>query len=217
MGALAASERAGVRQSGVHRYAMQLIGALPALVAPDELIVYSRPSFLEEATHSVKHVRPAIALENPAVRALWEQAVLPAHIRLDRIDLYHGLAFVLPRLASVPMIVTIHDLAFMRWPDQTPSRRSAYLKRQVKIAVDRATRVIAVSEHTRKEVIAVLGVSPERIDVTPLGVEKNFRRLPLAEREQFMAQYGLLNPFILAVGNLEPRKILVALVRAFEQ
>ncbi len=215
VGALVASERAGVRQSGVHQYAMRLIAALPLALAPDELVVYARPAML--GTEQVMHRRPAIALENPAVRAAWEQGVLPARLLADRVDLYHGMAFVLPRLTRIPMVVTIHDLAFLRWSEQTPGRRSAYLSRQVRDAVARARRVIAVSEHTKSEVSELLNINAENIDVTPLGVDPSFRPMSKGDIATFRRETNTERPFILAVGNLEPRKNLVALVQAFDR
>lgn len=217
VGALAASERAGIRQSGVHQYTLRLTAELPAALAPDELVVYSRPALLGIDSERVKHHRPAVALENPAVRAAWEQSVLPARLIADNVNLYHGLAFVLPRLARLPLVVTIHDLAFIRWPEQTPGRRSAYLSRQVRDAAARARRIIAVSEHTKSEVSELLDIESDRIDVTPLGVDSSFQPMAEAEVDAFRRASNIERPFILAVGNLEPRKNLAALVQAFDR
>jgi glycosyltransferase involved in cell wall biosynthesis len=215
-GALTMSAKAGVRQSGIHHYSAHLVAHLPAALDPDELVVYSSLQGNSARHQSVTHYRPFIALENPAVRTAWEQAVLPVRLRKDRIDLYHGPAFVLPKLARVPTVVTIHDLAFLRWPEQTTRRRSRYLTEQVRQAVGQAARIIAVSEHTKRETVELLDVDPSRIDVTPLGVDPVFRRFSDAEIDRFRTEQGLIPPFILAVGNLEPRKNLDALIRAFD-
>ncbi|MEZ4499765.1 MAG: glycosyltransferase family 1 protein [Thermomicrobiales bacterium] len=215
-GALTMSAKEGVRQSGIHHYSAHLIAHLPAALEPDELVVYSALPGSGAGHRSVAHYKPFIPLENPAVRTAWEQTRLPVRLRKDRIDLYHGPAFVVPKLARVPSVATIHDLAFLRWPDQTTRRRSRYLSKQVRQAVGQATRIIAVSEHTRREIAELLDVDPDRVDVTPLGVDPAFRPSTDDEIEHFRTEKGLMPPFILAVGNLEPRKNLDALVKAFD-
>jgi glycosyltransferase involved in cell wall biosynthesis len=109
----------------------------------------------------------------------------------------------------------VHDLAFLKWPEQVPKRRAAYLSRAVRSATRNAARVIAVSDATRRDVVELLQVDPNRVDVTPLGVDPRFRR-PTAEAiAEFRQANELTRPYILAVGTREPRKNLPALIRAF--
>jgi glycosyltransferase involved in cell wall biosynthesis len=215
IGALATSTRPGVRQSGIHRYAVELIGHLGNALGDDRAIIYTGSTSNNPGSQSISVRNPSISVEHPVARIAWENLVLPLRMRRDGIDLYHGLAFTSPRGIGTPSIVTIHDLAFLSWPEQVPGRRSRYLSRAVRDSVRRAERVIAVSEHTKCDVIELLGMPEERIDVTPLGVDLSMKRAGSDAVEAFRGQHRLENPFILAVGNLEPRKNLTALVRAF--
>lgn len=215
IGALATSKNAGVRQSGIHRYAIQLIEHLADALGDDQAVVYAGNTSIETKNSSISVRKTPVPVEHPAVRVAWENLVLPLKARQDKIDLYHGLAFTVPEAVRIPSVVTIHDLAFLRWPEQVPDQRSRYLSRAVRAAVTRATRVIAVSEHTKHDVMDLLGVPEDRIDVTPLGVDPSMRPAGAAAIETFRERQGLANPYILAVGNLEPRKNLAALVRAF--
>jgi len=215
IGALATSKHAGVRQSGIHQYAVNLIEHLPAALRDDQVIVYANNTPIKSESRSISVHNPVIPVEKPAVRVAWENLVLPLQVRRHNVDLYHGLAFTSPRAIGVPSVVTIHDLAFVRWPEQVPGRRSLYLSRAVRNSAKRAERVIAVSEYTKRDVIELLGVPADRIDVTPLGVDQSLRRASIEAIDAFRMTNGLTIPFFLAVGNLEPRKNLPALIRAF--
>jgi glycosyltransferase involved in cell wall biosynthesis len=81
--------------------------------------------------------------------------------------------------------------------------------------VKRASKVIAVSEGTKRDIVELLGVAPEKISVTPLGVDERFRPLDKKASATFRQQAGIEVPFALFVGTLEPRKNLSRLVEAF--
>ncbi len=215
--ALAASRSPGHRQSGVHRYAVELIRHLPAELGDHRAVVYAVDGALPRVESEKVAIRSSRwPLDHPVARLPWEHLVLPIKARRDKIDLFHGLAFGRPRLLSSASVVTIHDLAFLRWPEQVPGRRSAYLSRAVRDAAVHARRLIAVSEHTKRDTVELLDVDPDRVDVTPLGVAPAFTRSSEDQIRRFRGVQGLPNPFVLAVGNLEPRKNLESLVTAFE-
>jgi glycosyltransferase involved in cell wall biosynthesis len=152
---------------------------------------------------------------NKALRIGWEQLGLPRSIRAERLDLFHGPAFALPPRLHVPGVVTIHDLAFLRWPEQVPKSRALHLTRAVHAAAQNAARLIAVSEATKRDVVELLEVDAGRVDVTPLGVDSAFHRPAGEAIAEFRLANELTRPFILTVGNREPRKNLPTMVRAF--
>jgi glycosyltransferase involved in cell wall biosynthesis len=156
-----------------------------------------------------------IRTDRPEMRILSEHLALPAFARRDHLDLFHGTVNVVPPGLPCPSVVTVHDLAFMRFPEHVTKRRYHYLSRMIRASVKRAARVIAVSGWTQLDIVDLLGVPPEKIAIVPLGIDERFRRLDDEAIAKFRHQLGIERPFILFVGTLEPRKNLPRLIEAF--
>lgn len=212
--ALLLTKQAGYRQTGVSRYIRRVIEALPDELIGDELVVYAGRG-ADAVGRGERWKRSWWPVDDPIARVFWETSGLPFSVRRDRLDLFHGTVNVLPGRISSRSVVTIHDLAFVRWPEQTPARRHRYLSVAAASAARRANRIIAVSEATKADLVELLDVDPAKIAVTHLGVEERFR--PATEKQIRDARevYSIDGPFILYVGTLEPRKNLPALLRAF--
>ena len=150
-----------------------------------------------------------------AVRVAWEQLVQPWILRQIGADLAHAPVFVGPLFAHCPVVVTIHDLSFIRFPALFRPANRFYLTAMTRLSARRARRLIAVSAQTAKEVTRLLGVPPERVDVVYHGVDPMFRPLPAHEIAAFRQRRGLPERYVLFVGTLEPRKNLLRLVEAF--
>jgi len=140
---------------------------------------------------------------------------LPLLARRARLDVLHGPVNVAPRRAPCPTVVTVHDLAFLRFPNTLTPGRRRYLTAATRDAVRRAERVIAVSASTARDVVELLGAAPDLVTVVPLAADPAFRPLPPAALAAFRAERGLARPFVLSVATLEPRKNLPLLLRAF--
>ncbi|MDH7474646.1 MAG: glycosyltransferase family 1 protein [Anaerolineae bacterium] len=153
----------------------------------------------------------------PVARVMWEQIVQPGVLRQKRIDLVHGLAFVTPLLSSCPTVVTIFDLSFLRFPKSFRRANRAYLRLFTPLSARRAQRVIAISEHTKRDIVHLLGVPAEKVEVIYCGVETDFYPRSVAEVQAFRQQKGLPERFVLFVGTLEPRKNVRRLIEAYAQ
>jgi glycosyltransferase involved in cell wall biosynthesis len=211
--ALLLSKRADYRRTGVSRYVERLMTALPGAMLDAELVAYAGPGVTLGPGVTV---RPAPAgMERPQLRIPYERVVLPILARRDRLGLFHGPVNALPRGLPCRSVVTIHDLALLRWPDQVTGKRYHYLTRAIRDAARLADRVIAVSEATKLDIVELLDVPADRISVTPLGVDARFRRPTFDALAAFRKRAGIAGPYVLAVGTLEPRKNLIRLLRAF--
>jgi glycosyltransferase involved in cell wall biosynthesis len=203
------------RGAGINGYIVQLLRRLPALrPAPDDL---AYTAFL----HDMAFAPPAgLMIERsrwdtrrPARRILWEQTRLAA--LSGGVDLLHGLAFVAPLLARCPTMITVHDLSFLRFPNAFRPFNRTYLALATRASVRRARCVIAVSESTRQDVIALLGAPPDKVVVVYNGVTEAFSPAPAPQAVEQARQLGLPERYILYVGTLEPRKNLVRLLDAY--
>jgi glycosyltransferase involved in cell wall biosynthesis len=113
------------------------------------------------------------------------------------------------------MVVTVHDLSFLFYPQGFRTLNRSYLRTFTRTSVRRARRVIAVSESTKQDLMRCYGLAEDRVDVVHNGVDASFRPMPTDQVEAFRAKRGLPERFILHVGTLEPRKNAVRLVEAF--
>ncbi|MGH2558993.1 MAG: glycosyltransferase family 4 protein [Thermomicrobiales bacterium] len=214
--ALLLGSRPGYRRSGVSRYIDRLVRALPSALELDDLMTVFAGRGAESADGRQATSRQSWwPVNRPEARLLWEHVALPLVASSAGIDLFHGTVNVVPRGLPCPSVVTIHDLAFLRWPGQVTRRRHRYLARELRSSLGRANRIIAVSEATKADLVEMLGVDPLRVAVTPLGVDERFRPVADDTLAAFMAARGIVRPFVLSVGTLEPRKNLPALLRAF--
>jgi len=132
----------------------------------------------------------------------WYHAGLPVSAR--GLDVLHCTTFRAPFSAPLPVVVTVHDLAILRYPDAFPRWHRLYGRTGLRSVVRRADAVVAVSEFTKAETVELLGVPAERIRVVPNGVDEAFTpNGPATDGD-----------YVLAVGTLEPRKNLAAAVEA---
>jgi len=134
------------------------------------------------------------------------------------IDIYHGMHFVLPAVRAAKTVLTVHDLTFLKHPelfsDNTLNARG--YQQELPAALQRADAVIAVSEATKQDLVALLDYPEDRIRVIHEGVEPHFFvQSSDEEKAQLLLRYGLQQPYmIFLVGTPEPRKNLPRTVRA---
>jgi len=208
------SGAAGYRSAGIHSYIAELLRRLPSAQAD---LRYTAFASRVAATHiGEMPVRSTwLPTERPWARIVWEQFFQPFVVMQERLDLLHGMAFVSPLSSRCPTVVTIHDLSFTLFPEFFRGANAVYLRWFTRIACQRAARIIAVSEHTRADVIRLYGVPADKVEAIPHGVDARFYPRPASEVAGFRRTHSLPEHFILFVGTLEPRKNLVKLIEAF--
>lgn len=208
------------RRAGISHYVEQVLIQLGQIDRSNRYSVYTTRGLDQRALGLPDNFRvipsrfPTI---NPRVRIPWEQLLAPLLLRRSGADLFHGVHSVVPVSCPVPSVVTVHDLAFIRFPQTFRAYNRIYLDVATRLSVRRAARILVVSEHTRREVIGLLGVAPERVVVTPNAVREHFRPPDPAVLETFRARKGLPEHFVLYVGTLEPRKNLTTLLEAYAE
>jgi glycosyltransferase involved in cell wall biosynthesis len=206
-------------RSGVGWFISEVLRHLPDSAEGQTYSIFFNKAFVDRepfANPSVQMYSSAIATDRLYSRLLWENAQLPSLIRQLRPDVFHGNAFALP-LANlgIPTVVTVYDLIHRVLPDSQTWIFRQYLDYIVPHSCLRATRVIAISEATRRDLIEVYGIPPEKIDLTYGGVAPRFFAEPDEETLRSVRQkYALPDAFALTIGDLDPRKNLLTAIRA---
>lgn len=207
------------RYHGIGRVTYSLLAAMLELDGDQRFVLFVHPGYANSrfdldrlAAHEGVEVVP---LRLPLLVPI-EQAAWPLLVRRHRLDLVHSPYVVGPLVVGVPVVVTVHDLIFERYPEYTPQRllRFAY-RAMATLSLRRASAVVAVSEATRADVERWYPTTRGRTHVIPNGVSRSFSRVEDPGRlATVRARYGLPPRFVLAVGAGRPHKNFEVLVEA---
>ena len=203
-----AAHKLGDEGTSADRVVANLIRALRGS-CDHELALYMTDRQAAERWRSKGYPRTTVRLLRPSHPLVRLPLGLPAAAARDRLDVL--LAHVhRPPVSPCPVVSLIHDVSFARMPECFPRLERAYMRRTIPSSMRRSQAVIAVSEFTRDEIVRVYGIPAERVAVVHNAADPKFfdptpRASPIAP------------PFLLSIGNLQPRKNLVTLIRAYER
>lgn len=210
------SASSSYRNAGISMYIRNLVRALGSIDHGCGLDVFlpgsNRDAF--PAGHVV-HREPGT--ENPLARIAWEQFVLPGLIGRLKLDVLHSPMHVLPAVCPSASVVTVLDLAFIRYPETFPGPQRRYLDFCTRRAVRKADAVIAISESTKQDIVDLIGCPADRIFTTPLAADASFAPVSAGKLEEVKRRYGITDATVLYVGTLEPRKNILRLLDAFAE
>lgn len=140
---------------------------------------------------------------------------LTRRVRTDRPDLLH-VQYTAPLGCNVPIVVTVHDVSYLERPQYFSPFRRMQLRSTVSRTVRRAARVIAPSAFSRDRIAEEYEISPESITVIHNGVDPQFKPMPReTARPRVADRFDIHSPYVLTVGDLQPRKNQTGLIRAF--
>ena len=215
---------------GWDRYTIGLVGGLAALGV--RVTLFHRAGADLHAAN-VADLDCAVTAVPARSGLLWEQCAVPLALWRGKFDLYHAPAeHAVPLAAPCPTVLTLHSVTAHSFDDlvrrgMLPGSVMDYLGNDADpylltpanlywhAQVARATWILAPSEFGRREVVAFLGRSPERVSTTPLAVAEEFREPPHSpeRRAATRARLGVCRPYLLFVGGYEPHKNVPALLR----
>ena len=136
-------------------------------------------------------------------------------LRRDRPDLIH-VQYNAPLFCPVPSVVTVHDVSFIEHPEYFPRGRAWQLHWSTRNTVRRAAKIVTISEFSRQRIARAFGVDADEIVVTPLAAQEHFRPMNRAQAaHRLRERFRIDRPFLLTVGDLQPRKNQLGLIRAF--
>jgi glycosyltransferase involved in cell wall biosynthesis len=198
--------RAGAR-TGIRRYTLEVLRAAAARGL--ECVLYGdRTTELDAAPTGVRSAR----LEGGVV-PWWDQVALPAALRRDAVEVFLSPYYKRPLVAPCPVVITIHDLFFIGYPGRRRPLYDLAMTRVARLYARGANAIIADSEHSRRAIVARLGIAAERIAVIPVGLGPEFE--PSTPSTAQRARYRLGPRYALYVGNFLPHKNLPRLLRAW--
>ncbi|MFI3267415.1 MAG: glycosyltransferase family 1 protein [Rikenellaceae bacterium] len=149
---------------------------------------------------------------------LWRNFMMSRDLRQKKIDIYHGLTNELPtdiRLGGAKSVVTIHDLAFLKYPNLYSYARRYVSNQKCKFACNYSDLIVATSQQTKEDIIENYKVSPERIEVVGQSCCPIFKKTYSDEKvAKIKSKYNLPDKYILSVGTLEERKNLILTLHA---
>ncbi|MBL7009563.1 MAG: glycosyltransferase, partial [Planctomycetes bacterium] len=199
-------------KGGAYRYGLELLRHLPAAMPADWRLSLFFHFF--RGRHLAR-MREALRLTG-----IPEHELCRWHPRLTRAlkwpverlagdhDLFHGPYDRLPPTRRAAGVVTVHDLAFLRSPEGLPRAWIDELTATVPPSVRRADRVVTVSEFTKQDLVARIGVDPDKVHPIHHGIGPELRPPadPEADAGLLRSRYGLEPGYLLYLGTLQPNK-----------
>jgi glycosyltransferase involved in cell wall biosynthesis len=214
---------ASPKRTGIGHYTWSLLRHLPPVDPGTTYIAwYLAARDLLSGRRSRHRFRPAPNLRERAVpfptrwfQPLADRLDLPRVEWFSSFDVLFAPNFLPPPTRAPRVVLTVHDLAFRLFPNLVPERTLDWLS-GFDEALRRATRVIAVSECTRRDLLEHFDVDPERVAVVHHGVDHDvYRPAGPGGASHDPVVHAIGGPFLLSLGGIEPRKNLPRLVRAF--
>jgi len=202
----------GQHLTGNETYVRNLLNCFAALDRESDFVAYlSRENAFREVPDRFEKRRVAV---NPFLRLGFD---LPRALRQDRASLLH-VQYTAPLFCPVPVVVSVHDVSFLEHPEYFTTFRAWQLRYTVERTVRSAAAVLTPSEFSKHQILKAYGLDEDKVVALPNGVSSAFHPAGRVTCQRAVqSKFGFSFPFILTVGDLQPRKNHLGLIRAFEQ
>ncbi|RME92514.1 MAG: glycosyltransferase family 1 protein [Bacteroidetes bacterium] len=166
---------------------------------------------------NVKPVVVSPPARHPLLWWWWFERSLPRVLWQQAADIFFSPDAYCSLRSRVPTVMVTHDIAHLHYPEQIPPLVNRYYQHFVPRYLQRAERIITVSEFTKADIVEQYRLAAEKISVAGNGVSSAFRALSQAEQERTRRQYSNGQPYFFYVGAVHPRKNVARLVQAFDR
>ncbi len=206
---------------GITEYIKNLLREIALINVEHEFILYVIPQSAEDIrTLTQGKAKIKIFPYDPhkkIYRALLQNRFWKKEESIEKFDIFHSPFFHAPQLKSAKIILTVHDLRFLRYPKSYTLMRYIYLNYSVQNSVKRADLIISISNFTKSEIIDAYHYEPSKIKVIHEAVNEVDFSLSKNASNLYINQNNIKSQkFILAVGHLEPRKNYINLIKAYQ-
>ncbi len=204
---------------GVGHYSVQVIEHLSRANPDDEYhVILDRDYHLPwmDRPNVTRHIVYPSA-RHPLLWKLWFEWRLPSLLKKIKPDLFFSPDGYLSLKTKVPSVLTVHDLAFLRYPEGIRSSHLKYLEKNTPLFMDRADRILSISKFTANVINKNYPQASSKISIIANGVSETFK--PLSDEEKIACRkyYTRSRPYFLYLGAIHPRKNVAQLIRAFDQ
>ena len=201
---------------GIGTYIRNLLRQLARLDRDTEFVVLARPADCAPVVALGDNFRPVP--ETAANYSVAEQIRIPWALRREGVTLFHAPHYVLPPLVPCRSVVTIHDCIHLMFPQYLPNRLAlVYARTSIGLASRRATRVLTVSESSKRDILRFVDVPADKIDVIYNAYDERFGVEPNEEDViRVRERYQLHDEFVLYAGNVKPHKNLERMIEAYD-
>jgi len=203
---------------GSWTYTYNLVRSLQKLHKEVELIVMASARMVSRFAG----IESPIVAVNPGadsriMRVGWEQLVLPRILKKYSPDVFHSTGNVLSYRVKRASVLTMHDFQYFYYPENFAWIKRQYLRFGVPHSVRQATRVICVSEQTKRDAVLLCGVPAERVAVVHEAGLAEGHEPNATGSETLKKRYAINGPFIMYAGSSMPHKNLPRLIKAYAQ
>jgi len=214
----------GKGATGSGQYIQRLLPALVEVAPEAEITLLAprgqsrslRPGDAEDAgAWAVRRLGTPFDGRQANLAKVWFEQVSFPRACAKGFDLAHAPYFAPPRYATVPTIVTIHDLIPLLLPDYRKSRWVRLYMRLVSEAARHSDGVLTDSQASARDIERLLGIEARRIRVVYLAAGRIYRPMAAGECEEALARLRIPRPYLLYLGGFDPRKNVSGLVHAF--
>jgi len=201
---------------GIGTYIRNLLRHLARLDRESEFVLLVGDGDLEIAAPLGPNFRAV--LERSPNYSIREQLQIPWALHRERPDVFHAPHYVLPFGVRCRSVVTIHDCIHLMFPQYLPNRMAyAYARMSIWNAARKSSRILTVSEASKRDILHFFDVPPSKIEVVHNAIDERFWNRPdEGDVSRVRERYQLTSRFVLYVGNIKPHKNLVRLIEAFD-
>jgi len=200
---------------GIGTYVRNLIEHLALIDQENNYVLFVGTQRKDALSHLPDNFR--LITERSPVYSLREVMALSWQLFRQRLDLYHATHYVLPAVNPCRVVVTIHDIIHLLYPEYLPNRFAFfYAQRMIRRSLSRGDRIITVSQNTKSDLMRYFDVGGRKIQAVYNGVDDVFREPMTAEEvERWLGNLQVQRPYLLFVGNPKPHKNLANVFAAY--
>ncbi len=203
-----------VHKVGSGQFCYELLKAIEPLLNNDKLIIYldspPKPFFPLKENESIE-------IKVLGNKKFWTQTVLPKELNTNPPDIFYSPSLQTPFWGKCTKSCTIYDIAYYDFPTEFTWKARLKAKLQLNLAVRTNQLLITISESSKESILKIFPHIENKLHRVYLGVSDKVKKADKEIQQQTRKKYGLVEPYILYLGRIQPRKNIVRLIESYEK